>query len=103
MSLNDGKSINIKMICKIASIIMIIATVIVVVLGTAANKRRAREIAAISQRYMAERKAEKEKERIENLNVYENKVGAINIIVIGDGIGASWEPHLCLNGITPCR
>lgn len=35
MSLNDGKSINIKMICKIASIIMIIATVIVVVLGTA--------------------------------------------------------------------
>lgn len=92
MSLNDGKSINIKMICKIASIIMIIATVIVVVLGIAANKRRAREIAAISQRYMAERKAEKEKERIENLNVYEKlKEGrAINIIVIGDGIGASW-------------
>ena len=74
---------------------MILATIIVVVFGSKANKRREKEIATISQRYLAERKAEKEaekeKEQIENFNVYEKlKEGRdINVIIIGDGIGAS--------------
>lgn len=95
MSFNKRKNINTKLICTIISIIMILATIIVVVFGSKANKRREKEIATISQRYLAERKAEKEaekeKEQIENFNVYEKlKEGRdINVIIIGDGIGAS--------------
>ena len=92
MSFNKRKNINTKLICTIISIIMILATIIVVVFGSKANKRREKEIATISQRYLAERKAEKEaekeKEQIENFNVYEKlKEGRdINVIIIGDGI-----------------
>jgi len=91
VSINSGKNINTKLICIIISIIMILATIVLVIFGNISNKRRQKELATIRESYIAERKAEKEKERIENYNVYEKlKEGKnINVIIIGDGIGAS--------------